>query len=100
MSLQENSAGRQVPTEINGREAIPYMGVGGRKMDGHKAAPLIRSAADYPDSGDKRVDNLKAALVNAGLRDGMVISTHHHFRNGDLIANQIFDIAKATVLLS
>ena len=94
MSLQENSAGRQVPTEINGREAIPYMGVGGRKMDGHKAAPLIRSAADYPDSGDKRVDNLKAALVNAGLRDGMVISTHHHFRNGDLIANQIFDIAK------
>ena len=63
-------------------------------MDGHKAAPLIRSAADYPDSGDKRVDNLKAALVNAGLRDGMVISTHHHFRNGDLIANQIFDIAK------
>ena len=24
----------------------------------------------------------------------MTISTHHHFRNGDLIANQIFDIAK------
>ncbi|NJO91220.1 MAG: citrate lyase subunit alpha, partial [Chloroflexia bacterium] len=33
------------------------------------------------------------ALVKAGLKDGMTISTHHHFRNGDLIANQIFDIA-------
>jgi citrate lyase subunit alpha/citrate CoA-transferase len=27
------------------------------------------------------------------LRDGITISTHHHFRDGDLIANQIFDIA-------
>src|SRR5690606_23660669 len=33
------------------------------------------------------------ALINAGLQDGMTISTHHHFRNGDLIAIQIFDIA-------
>jgi citrate lyase subunit alpha/citrate CoA-transferase len=32
-------------------------------------------------------------LIKAGLKDGMTISTHHHFRNGDLIANQIFDIA-------
>jgi len=38
--------------------------------------------------------SLKDALIKAGLRDGMTISTHHHFRNGDLIANQIFDIAK------
>jgi citrate lyase subunit alpha/citrate CoA-transferase len=28
------------------------------------------------------------------MKDGMTISTHHHFRNGDLVANQIFDIAK------
>ena len=37
---------------------------------------------------------LAKALIKAGLKDGMTISTHHHFRNGDLIANQIFDIAK------
>ncbi|MEP2610091.1 MAG: citrate lyase subunit alpha, partial [Cyclobacteriaceae bacterium] len=29
----------------------------------------------------------------AGLKDGMTISTHHHFRNGDVIAVQIFEIA-------
>jgi citrate lyase subunit alpha/citrate CoA-transferase len=36
---------------------------------------------------------LREALEKAGLRDGMVISTHHHFRNGDLVANQIFELA-------
>ena len=39
------------------------------------------------------VPDLTEALIKAGLKDGMTISTHHHFRNGDLIANQIFDIA-------
>jgi citrate lyase subunit alpha/citrate CoA-transferase len=43
--------------------------------------------------GDKRVASLRVALERAGLRDGMTIGTHHHFRNGDLVANQIFDIA-------
>jgi citrate lyase subunit alpha/citrate CoA-transferase len=32
-------------------------------------------------------------LLKCGLKDGLTISTHHHFRDGDLLANQIFDIA-------
>jgi citrate lyase subunit alpha/citrate CoA-transferase len=39
------------------------------------------------------VATLKEALVKCGLKDGMTISTHHHFRNGDLLANQVFDAA-------
>jgi citrate lyase subunit alpha/citrate CoA-transferase len=39
------------------------------------------------------VSSLKEALVKAGLKDGMCISTHHHFRNGDLVAVPVFDIA-------
>jgi citrate lyase subunit alpha/citrate CoA-transferase len=34
---------------------------------------------------------LKAALKKAGLKDGMTVSTHHHFRNGDKVANVLFD---------
>jgi citrate lyase subunit alpha/citrate CoA-transferase len=56
-------------------------------------APPIRTCNDYPADGDKRTDGLRAALERARLRDGMVISTHHHFRNGDLLANQIFAAA-------
>ncbi len=91
--IVKNAAGRMVPTIINGEEHIPFMGVGKYKPAGRKYGPKIASCADYPDDGNKVVPNLKDALIKAGLRDGMTISTHHHFRDGDLIANQIFDIA-------
>ncbi len=91
--LVKNAAGRVVPTIINGEEHIPYKGVGKHIPDGRKFAPRLSSCANYPADGDKRVPGLKEALIRAGLKDGMTISTHHHFRNGDLIANQIFDIA-------
>ncbi|VAW13421.1 Citrate lyase alpha chain [hydrothermal vent metagenome] len=90
----KNAAGRLVPSEINGKKVVPYMGVGKYKPGGRKYGPLIASCADYPDDGNKLVGSLKDALIKAGLKDGMTISTHHHFRNGDLVANQVFDIAK------
>ena len=89
----KNALGRLVPTEVNGKPQIPYMGVGKYRPTGRKYAPFIASCADYPADGNKIVPTLKDALIKAGLKDGMVISTHHHFRNGDLISNQIFDIA-------
>ena len=91
--LVTNAAGRVVPTILNGKPAVPYMGIGKYKPTGRKAAPLIPTCADYPDDGNKVVASLKEALIKSGLKDGMTISTHHHFRNGDLVANQIFDIA-------
>ena len=92
-NLVKNSLGRLVPTEVNGNPAIPYQGVGKYKPSGRKYAPPISSCSDYPDDGNKLVKDLKEALIKSGLKDGMTISTHHHFRNGDLISNQIFDIA-------
>jgi len=89
----KNAVGRLIPSEINGKEIIPYKGVGKHKPTGRKFAPKIASCADYPLDGDKRTADLKEALIKAGLKDGMTISTHHHFRNGDLIANEIFRIA-------
>lgn len=93
MKFVTNAAGREVPTQINGEEVVPYLGIGKHRPEGRKHGPRISSCADYPENGDKRVKNLKEALVKAGLKDGMTISTHHHFRNGDLLANQVFDIA-------
>lgn len=91
--LKQNAAGRLVPTEVNGNIAAPYQGVGKYKPTGRKAAPPIASCADYPPDGNKVAPNLKIALLKAGIKNGMTISTHHHFRNGDLVANQIFDAA-------
>ncbi|MCK4360882.1 MAG: citrate lyase subunit alpha, partial [Bacteroidales bacterium] len=91
--LVKNAVGRIVPTIINGEEHIPFKGVGKYIPDGRKYAPRLSSCANYPDDGNKLVPSLKEALIKAGLKDGMTISTHHHFRNGDIIAVQIFDIA-------
>lgn len=88
-----NAVGRPIPETINGKKVVPYKGVGKYRPTGTKYAPQIASCVDYPKDGNKLQPTLKEALIQSGLKDGMTISTHHHFRNGDLIANQIFDIA-------
>ena len=91
--LVENAAGRLVPAEINGVEAVAYQGVGRDRPTGLQAAPLVRTCSDYPYDGNKLVADIKTALEQAGLRDGMTLSTHHHLRNGDYVANALFAAA-------
>ncbi len=93
LKLVKNATGRMVPIEINGVKQTPFQGVCKYKPEGNKAAPPIRSCSDYPADGNKVVGSLKEALEKCGLKDGMTISSHHHFRNGDLVMNQVFDIA-------
>ncbi len=88
-----NAVGRAVPEQVNGDKVIPYQGVGNYRPEGTKFGPRIRSAADYPADGNKQVGSIREALEKAGLKDGMTISTHHHFRNGDMLANAVFDAA-------
>ena len=91
--LIENVMGRKVPVEVNGRPQTPFQGVGKFKPTGRKAAPPIATAADFPAGGDKRVSSMEEALRMCGLKDGMTLSTHHHFRNGDFVGNMLFDAA-------
>lgn len=91
--LVTNAIGRIVPIEVNGKPVVPFKGVGKHRPDGNKFGPRISTCIDFPDDGNKLIPSLKESLIKAGLKDGMTISTHHHFRNGDLIANRIFDIA-------
>ena len=88
-----NAAGRRIPPSVNGRQVIPFKGVGKHRPDGRKYSPPIPSCIDYPDDGNKVTDSLGEALRKCGLSDGMTISTHHHLRDGDLISNRIFELA-------
>ena len=89
--LRENVLGRQVPEVVNGKKQVPYQGVHGYRVQGRKAGPPIPTAADYPANGDKRLGSLLEALEACGIQDGMTLSTHHHFRNGDFVSNMLFD---------
>lgn len=94
MKLIKNAAGRFVPEKVNGEKQIPFKGINKYKPKGNKAKSAIRSCADYPLDGNKVVESLKEALKQAGLKDGMTISTHHHLRNGDVLTNSLFDAIK------
>jgi citrate lyase subunit alpha/citrate CoA-transferase len=93
IELITNAADRVVPSVVNGSEAVPYKGVGRHRPQGTKAAPRITTCTDYPVDGDKRVGSLREALEAAGVKDGMVISSHHHLRNGDAVGNMVFEAA-------
>ncbi len=92
-NLVMNAAGRMVPTTINGEAVIPYKGIGQHRPQGRKYSPYISTSIDYPSDGNKIISSLSEALIRSGLCDGMTISTHHHFRDGDIISLEIFEIA-------
>jgi citrate lyase subunit alpha / citrate CoA-transferase len=75
-----------VPTMVNSKPQVPFLGVGQYRPRGKKAGSPIRSSNAYPENGDKQVPDLQTALRNCGLEDGMVISSHHHLRDGDKVA--------------
>src|ERR1022692_3794138 len=93
IDMVQNAAGRMVPVMVNGKPQIPYLGVGKYQPRGSKASPPVRSNNDYPQNGDKRVGDIETALRKCGLRDGMVISNHHHLRDGDKVALMALEAA-------
>ncbi|MBN1413704.1 MAG: citrate lyase subunit alpha [Bacteroidales bacterium] len=91
--LIRNAIGRMVPEKINGKQVVPFAGVGKYHPKGNHHGPRITTNIDFPADGNKQVGSLKEALIKAGLNNGMTISTHHHFREGDRVANMVFDCA-------
>ena len=91
LKLVKNALGRKVPKIVNGTKAIPFKGIGKYSPKGTKVSTPIRTCNDYPSSGNKVVGSLKYALKKCGIKSGMTISNHHHFRNGDLVMNKVFD---------
>lgn len=47
--------------------------------------------AGYAEHINKIVPSLEEAIRLSGLKDGMTVSFHHHFRNGDYIVNMVMD---------
>jgi citrate lyase subunit alpha / citrate CoA-transferase len=56
------------------------------ETDVHKDYKTCR---EREESENKIVPSLEEAIRRAGLKDGMTISFHHHFRNGDFVLNMV-----------
>ena len=83
-----NSLGRELPEKIGGYVVRPYMGP--YSTPPREGTVITRRAAGHRVPGDaKLLPDLKAAVAASGLRDGMTISFHHSFREGDQIIGQV-----------
>ena len=84
-----NAVGRDIPEEIlkaTGKEV--FQGV--HHFDGHvykKHGPEVECVIN--SNGSKMVDSIHDVLVKCGIKDGMTVSFHHHFREGDYVVNMV-----------
>lgn len=51
-----------------------------------------KTLAEREKLENKVVSSIEEAVQKTGLQDGMTISFHHHFRNGDYVLNMVMDV--------
>lgn len=89
-----NKVGRNIPDEVLVNGVEPFQGqYYSQNKEYKKAAPKVRAHVN-PEQG-KLVPTLKDAIKKCGLKDGMTISFHHHFRDGDYIGNMVVETIAA-----
>ena len=83
----KNSIGREIPDNIiKGRRL--YNGEFSMDSDVIKSSHTVKPV----NPGEsKLLGSIKEAIIKCGLKDGMTISFHHHFREGDYIINMVVD---------
>ena len=84
-----NAVGRKVPLEIDGRRYRPFSGAFAEppKEDKRRVGPRLGTIL-HPGE-DKVVATLREAIERTELKDGMTVSFHHHFREGDKVLNMV-----------
>ncbi len=63
-------------------------------LHGAFAGTPVKDAETFNErmhSKNRVVASIEEAIRLSGLRDGMTVSFHHHFRNGDFIVNMVLD---------
>ncbi len=86
-----NAVGRDIPEEILEQtkkdvfQGVHYFDGYEYKKDGPKTKCVINS------NGSKLVNSIHDVLVKCGIKDGMTLGFHHHFREGDYIVNMVMD---------
>lgn len=89
----KNAVGRELPAYIEGYGKIePFTGAFTHLGVRPRTATHVKS---YTPGQSKLLSSLEEAIEKAGIRDGMTISFHHHFRNGDKVTNLVMEAIAA-----
>jgi citrate lyase subunit alpha/citrate CoA-transferase len=84
----KNTVGIEIPEIIEGLGQL-------KPFDGSRYSGWINNApyvSELHKDSVKIVKDLQTAVERSGLENGMTISFHHHFRNGDYIINLVLKV--------
>lgn len=88
-----NSLGRELPEQIGDYVVRPYQGA--YEPQPFAETVVTKRTPGHRIPGDtKLLPNLKEAVIASGLKDGMTISFHHSFREGDQIIGQVLTVIR------
>ena len=85
----KNSLGRELPERIGDYIVKPYMGPNATPASDTPVVTRRTSGHRIPGESKMQPD-LKSAILASGLKDGMTISFHHSFREGDKIIVTVY----------
>ena len=87
--MMKNAIGREIPMELDylkGRKL--FAGEFAIEPKGNRQGKKIKLGQK---AVNKVLSSLEEAIEKTGLKDGMTISFHHHFRNGDFIIKLVME---------
>lgn len=84
----KNALGREVPDKLGDRILEPFQGAFATTPTGQKAS---RPQKTVKPGENKVLSSIEEAIEATGLSDGMTISFHHSFRDGDRLVNKVVD---------
>lgn len=86
--MSKNAIGIELPEQVGSYRVRPYAGPDNpQAYDG----PVVnkRIAGYTTDNTQKLKPDLESAIIASGLKDGMTISFHHSFREGDFVVGKV-----------
>ena len=85
--MATNNIGREIPDVY-----AEQFGTYGSEFENVKPYSAAAKTVCPRKPGDsKLLDSIHDAIVKTGIKDGMTISFHHHFREGDYVMNMVLD---------
>lgn len=88
--MVKNGVGRDIPEYIEGiGELKPYVRPFDLEPKGNKVGAKLKRPLPHKS---KLIKSIEDAVRATGLKDGMTISFHHHFRSGDYIVNMVMEV--------
>lgn len=88
----KNAVNRILPESISGYGVVrPFAGAFATEPDMLRYAPVVKCKKP---GQSKQLASLEDVFKTIPIKDGMTLSFHHHFRNGDYVLNEVLAVAQ------